>query len=216
MPGVCCKATLTIVRKNMSAQIYLASQSPRRQELLQQLGVSFELLLPEATEDAEALEVRLGQEPAKTYVRRVCLLKTQAALQRLQRQKKPTRPVLCADTTVALGNTLLGKPDNVEQAAEMLRQLSGKTHRVLTAVAVASPEHSACLICASQVSFMELSENDIQAYIASGEPFGKAGAYGIQGRAGAFIRHLSGSYSGVMGLPLYETRCLLQKMGLRI
>lgn len=200
----------------MRAQIYLASQSPRRQELLQQLGVSFELLLPEPSEDAEALEVRLGQEPAKTYVQRVCLLKTQAALQRLQRQQKPTRPVLCADTTVALGNTLLGKPENAEQAAQMLHSLNGKTHRVLTAVAVATPEQSACLISVSQVSFMELSENDIQAYIASGEPFGKAGAYGIQGRAGAFIRHLSGSYSGVMGLPLYETRCLLQKTGLMI
>lgn len=200
----------------MRAQIYLASQSPRRQELLQQLGVSFDLLLPEPREDAEALEVRLGQEPAKTYVRRVCLLKTQAALQRLQRQQKPTRPVLCADTTVALGNTLLGKPENAEHAAQMLHSLSGKTHRVLTAVAVATAEDCACLISVSQVSFMELSENDIQAYIASGEPFGKAGAYGIQGRAGAFIRHLSGSYSGVMGLPLYETRCLLQKTGLMI
>jgi septum formation protein len=115
-----------------------------------------------------------------------------------------------------LGNTLLGKPENAEQAAHMLHSLSGKTHRVLTAVAVATPEQSACLISVSQVSFMELSENDIQVYIASGEPFGKAGAYGIQGRAGAFIRHLSGSYSGVMGLPLYETRCLLQKTGLMI
>jgi septum formation protein len=200
----------------MRAQIYLASQSPRRQELLQQLGVNFELLLPEPGEDAEALEVRLGQEPAKTYVQRVCLLKTQAALQRLQRQRKVMRPVLCADTTVALGNTLLGKPENAEQAAQMLHGLSGKTHRVLTAVAVAIPQDCTCLISISQVSFTELSDNDIQAYIASGEPFGKAGSYGIQGRAGAFIRHLSGSYSGVMGLPLYETRCLLQKTGLRI
>jgi septum formation protein len=198
----------------MSAQLYLASQSPRRQELLRQLGVSFELLLPDASEDAEALEVRLGQEPAKTYVHRVCLLKTQAALQRLQRQQKPARPVLCADTTVALGNTLLGKPDHSEQAAHMLRLLSGTKHRVLTAVCVATPEQSACLIKVSHVSFTALSEDEIQAYIASGEPFGKAGAYGIQGRAGAFIRHLSGSYSGVMGLPLYETRCLLNEIGI--
>ena len=156
----------------MRAQIYLASQSPRRQELLQQLGVNFELLLPEPGEDAEALEVRLGQEPAKTYVQRVCLLKTQAALQRLQRPRKVMRPVLCADTTVALGNTLLGKPENAEQAAQMLHGLSGKTHRVLTAVAVATPQDCTCLISISQVSFTELSDNDIQAYIASGEPFG--------------------------------------------
>jgi septum formation protein len=198
----------------MQTQLYLASQSPRRQELLRQLGINFELLPPEEGEDAESLEARLQREPATTYVHRVCLLKIQAALQRLQRQQKAVRPVLCADTTVALGNMLLGKPENERHAAQMLRLLSGKTHRVLTAVAVATMRQTLSQVHISHVTFIELSDQEIQAYIASGEPFGKAGAYGIQGRAGAFIRHLSGSYSGVMGLPLYETCSLLKKMEL--
>jgi septum formation protein len=191
--------------------IYLASKSPRRQELLRQIHVDFRLLLPEDHEDAEALEAtRPGEAPA-SYVKRVVLAKLDAARARLTRQALPWAPVLSADTTVALGGTLLGKPADAAQAASMLSRLSGRTHRVLTAVAVGDAHHTDWVVQVSRVSFARLSPADIDAYVAGGEPFDKAGGYGIQGTAGAFVRKIEGSHSGIMGLPLHETSRLVLK-----
>ncbi|MBA2676205.1 Maf family protein [Ramlibacter sp.] len=193
----------------MSGFIYLASQSPRRRQLLEQLGVRHELLLPDADENAEALEeVLLGEAPA-AYVRRVTGLKLDAALARMKRRGLPNAPVLCSDTTVALGRAIYGKPADAKDAARMLRELSGATHRVLTAVAVQSGRKRSEALSDSRVTFAALTPARIRAYVASGEPMGKAGAYAIQGQAGAFISRIAGSYTGIMGLPLYETACLL-------
>ncbi|QTD46675.1 Maf family protein [Ottowia testudinis] len=190
--------------------IYLASQSPRRQQLLEQLGVRLSLLLPDDGAAAEALEaVRPGEAPA-TYVRRVTRLKLDDAVRRLATQPRPPAPVLCADTTVALGRAILGKPRDARDAAGMLRQLAGTTHRVLTAVAVQRGDWRGEAMSASRVRFAPLSDADVETYIDSGEWEGKAGAYAIQGRAAAFIEHISGSYSGIMGLPLFETATLLR------
>lgn len=194
----------------MTHMIYLASQSPRRSQLLTQLGVPHELLLPDDAAAAEALEaVRPGEAPVR-YVRRVTQLKLHSAWQRLQALGLPPAPVLCADTTVALGGQILGKPQHPQEAAQMLRQLSGQTHRVLTAVAVRSGHWQGQALSVSRVRFAALSEADVAAYVASGEWQGKAGGYAVQGRAAAFMAHLSGSYSGVMGLPLFETAQLLR------
>jgi septum formation protein len=193
--------------------IYLASQSPRRRQLLEQLGVPHALLLPDDAEAAEALEaVRAGEAPG-AYVRRVTRLKLDHAVRSLAARQKPPAPVLCADTTVALGRAILGKPGDAEQAAAMLRRLSGGTHRVITAVALQSGETRHEAVSDSRVRFAPLSEHDIAAYVGSGEWQGKAGAYAIQGRAAAFVEHISGSYSGIMGLPLYETARLLRAAG---
>ena len=190
--------------------IYLASQSPRRRQLLEQLGVRLSLLLPDDSDAAEALEaVRTGEAPA-TYVRRVTRLKLDDAVLRLAEQARHAAPVLCADTTVALGRAILGKPRDAQDAADMLRQLSGDTHRVLTAVAVQQGDWRGEAMSESRVRFATLRDDDIKAYVASGEWQGKAGAYAIQGRAAAFIEHISGSYSGIMGLPLFETAALLR------
>ena len=190
--------------------IYLASQSPRRRQLLEQLGVRLSLLLPDDSDAAEALEaVRAGEAPA-TYVRRVTRLKLDDAVRRLAEQARPAAPVLCADPTVALGRAILGKPRDAQNAADMLRQVSGDTHRVLTAVAVQQGDWRGEAMSESRVRFAVLSDEDIRAYIDSGEWEGKAGAYAIQGRAAAFIEHISGSYSGIMGLPLFETAALLR------
>jgi septum formation protein len=196
--------------------IYLASQSPRRKQLLEQLGVKFELLLPQAHEDAEALENVMPHEKPRAYVQRVTALKLDAALQRLKRQGLEQAPVLCSDTTVALGTTILGKPENAEHAKAMLRQLSGKTHRVLTAVSIGTARKQCHALSNSQVRFDELSKQDIDRYVASQEPIGKAGAYAIQGKAAAFISHISGSYSGIMGLPMFETAGLLREFGFSV
>ena len=194
----------------MVAFIYLSSQRPRRRQLLEQLGVRLSLLLPDDSDAAEALEaVRAGEAPA-TYARRVTRLKLDDAVRRLAGQARPAAPVLCADTTVALGRAILGKPRDAQDAADMLRQLSGDTHRVLTAVAVQQGDWRGEAMSESRVRFATLSDDDIKAYVASGEWQGKAGAYAIQGRAAAFIEHISGSYSGIMGLPLFETAALLR------
>src|SRR5450759_1286712 len=185
--------------------IYLASQSPRRRQLLEQLGVRHELLLPDADEDTEALELVLPNEPPASYVKRVTQLKLDAALERLKRRGLPVAPVLCSDTTVALGRTIYGKPADAADARRMLSELSGKTHRVLTAVALGTPDKRLQTLSESRVTLAVMSPRQIQAYVASGEPLGKAGAYAVQGRAAAFISHLSGSYSGIMGLPMFET-----------
>jgi septum formation protein len=197
--------------------IYLASQSPRRQELLKKIGVRFEMLLPQAGEDTESIETPLSYENARAYVERVTLAKSEIALQRWQKSDLAWAPILCADTTVSLpGDTegeILGKPTDAVDAARILTMLSGKTHEVLTGVAVTvNPnEPPIFLLQVSEVQFAQLSEGQINAYIASGEPFGKAGAYGIQGAASAFIPLIKGSYSGIMGLPLYETAQLLKR-----
>jgi septum formation protein len=196
--------------------IYLASQSPRRRQLLEQLGVAYQLLLPDADEDAEALEqVRPNEAPA-AYVQRVTQLKLDAALQRLARRGLPDAPVLCSDTTVALGRVIFGKPADPADAVVMLAQLGGRTHRVLTAVALGLGPRREQVLSRSQVRFAPLGADDIQAYVSTGEPMGKAGAYGVQGRAAAFIAHISGSYSGIMGLPLFETAQLLRRFQVRI
>jgi septum formation protein len=193
------------------AFIYLASQSPRRRQLLEQLGVKYELLLPDEGEDTETIEQVLPGEAPAPYVRRVTLLKLEAALARLQRRQLPPAPVLCSDTTVALGRSIYGKPQDEADARRMLRELSGKTHRVLTAVAIASGRRRLQALSDSHVTFAAMTPAQIAAYVASGEPLGKAGAYAVQGRAAAFIPKISGSYSRIMGLPMHETALLLRE-----
>ena len=192
---------LTIENKlAMKDFVYLASQSPRRKQLLEQIGVRYELLL--ATP---------GEAPL-TYVKRVTQLKLEAAVKRMQARHLKPAPVLCADTTVALGRAILGKPENAQDAVRILKTLSGQTHRVLTAVAVASGRHRLLSVSISKVRFAPMKLSEIKAYVATGEPFGKAGAYGVQGMAAAFISDIKGSYTGIMGLPLYETAELLRNI----
>ncbi|WP_421955191.1 Maf family protein [Polaromonas sp.] len=200
----------------MSDFIYLASQSPRRRQLLEQLGVPYELLLPDASEDAEALEAVLKNEAPTAYVKRVTGLKLDAAVARLKQRKLPAAPVLCSDTTVALGRTIYGKPDDAKDARRMLAELSGTTHRVLTAVAVQSGRRRFEALSTSRVSFEAMSDSQIRAYVATGEPMGKAGAYAVQGRAALHITCINGNYSGIMGLPLRETALLLRSAGIKI
>ena len=194
-------------------KIYLASRSPRRRELLKQIGVAFEVLVlrdhPGRNVDVD--ESQLPGESPDDHVRRVCRMKADAGWQRiLQRRLRPF-PVLGADTVVCVDEVILGKPPDAAHAVKMLRLLSGREHRVLTAIAVKHNERLELVVSESRVRFAELAQADIEAYVASGEPTDKAGAYAIQGRAGAFITELHGSYSGVMGLPLYETIELLKK-----
>ena len=196
--------------------IYLASRSPRRRELLLQMGVKFEPLLfrEGARADNDTDESALAGEPPDDYVRRVTQMKCEAAWQRVvMRRGLQRKPVLAADTTVALGAEILGKPADREDASRMLRLLSGARHRVLTAVAMQLESRYEVTVSESLVTFGTLDEARIAAYVATGEPFDKAGGYGIQGRAGAFVERLEGSYSGVMGLPLYETANLLRLFG---
>ena len=217
MLGRFCKVTPTIVSNTLNPFIYLASQSPRRQELLKRIGVRYEMLLPAANEDAESIEIPLSNESAHTYVERVTKAKCQAALKRWKENDLPWAPILCADTTVSLpGHSegeILGKPTNAEDAARILSMLSGKVHEVITGVAVISKPEEPPLFAlqVSEVKFAALTNEQINTYIASGEPFDKAGAYGIQGLASAFICSIKGSYSGIMGLPLYETAQLLAR-----
>ena len=205
-----------LVTSNMTNFIYLASQSPRRRQLLEQLGVSCQLLLPDADEDSEALEVVLAGEAPTAYVQRVTQLKLDAAVARLKRRGLPPAPVLCSDTTVAMARRIYGKPENERDARRMLGELAGATHRVLTAVAVQHGRKRLQALSVSRVTFAPMSLVQIRAYVASGEPMGKAGAYAVQGRVAMFISHISGSYSGIMGLPLHETAQLLRAVGLKI
>jgi septum formation protein len=192
--------------------VYLASQSPRRRQLLEQIGVRYELLLAASDEDAESLERVMPSEAPLAYVKRVTQLKLEAAVLRLQLRQLPPAPVLCADTTVALGRDILGKPENEQDAVRILKTLSGQTHRVLTAVAVASGQRRLLSVSISKVSFAPMKLSEIKAYVATGEPFGKAGAYGIQGLAAAHISAIQGSYTGIMGLPIFETAQLLKQL----
>jgi len=197
----------------MSHFIYLASQSPRRRQLLEQLGVRYELLLPDAHEDSEAIEAVFPGESPVRYVRRVTRLKLDAALARLHRRRLPLAPVLCSDTTVALGREIFGKPQDAADARRMLNALSGATHRVLTAVCTHKDDTRLEALSDSRVTFAAMTPAQIDAYVASDEPMGKAGAYAVQGRAAAHIARISGSYTGIMGLPLHETAGLLRSLG---
>jgi septum formation protein len=199
-------------RFSMPNFIYLASQSPRRSQLLTQLGVEHQLLLPDADEDAESLEDHLLGEAPKTYVQRVTRLKLEAALKRLKARGLPAAPVLCSDTTVALGRTIYAKPADTKDAERMLQVLTGHTHRVLTSVAIGQGSRVVQACNESRVTFAALTAAEIRAYVESGEPMGKAGAYAVQGRAAAFISRISGSYTGIMGLPLFETAQLLKSL----
>ena len=194
--------------------IYLASQSPRRRQLLDQIGVRHELLLPSADEDAEALEAEQYGELPADYVQRVTLAKLHAARRRLKASGLPAAPILCADTTVALGRRILGKPADAADAVATLNLLSGRTHRVLTAVALASGRREQLALSVSRVRFAVLPAGVISAYVASGEPFGKAGAYAVQSAFAGWIEHVEGSYSAIMGLPLFETTQLLRTLGI--
>jgi len=196
--------------------IYLASQSPRRRQLLEQLGVRYELLVADSGEDAEVLEVALENEAPLKYVQRVTALKLDAALARLIERDLPPAPILCADTTVALGQTIFGKPDDAVHAALMLSALAGRFHQVLTAVAVQNGLQRFKALSRSRVRFEVMTASQINAYAISGEPMGKAGAYAIQGKVAMHIKRIEGSYSGIMGLPLRETALLLQAAGLKI
>ncbi len=197
--------------------IYLASQSPRRRQLLDQLGVAHELLLPGADEDAEALEAEQAGELPEAYVRRATQNKLNAAVLRRAARGLPAAPILCSDTTVALGTAILGKPADAEMALAMLKRLCGHTHRVLTAVALAWGEgRQALSVSVSHVRFADVPDAQLRRYVASGEPMGKAGAYAIQSQIAGWIEHIDGSYSGIMGLPLFETAQLLRGAGFEL
>lgn len=198
-------------------RLFLASASPRRQALLRQIGLDVEPLAPGPDENADALEVPLPQELPLAYVRRVAAAKMDAALARLARRHPEVHPqhagLLCADTIVALGTELLGKPRDADDARRMLRALSGRQHAVHTAVVVQRGGQRHAAVQTSQVWFAKLRERDIDAYLASGEPFGKAGAYALQGRGEAFVTRIDGSASGIIGLPLHTTLHLLRRIG---
>ncbi len=212
--------------------IYLASKSPRRRELLKQIGVHYELLMMRETphtgqspsrEDGRTLAADLdvdesprdGEMP-RLYVERIVRLKTDTALRIMRSRKLSPRPILTADTTVAIGDDILGKPIDAADAIRMLKRLSGHTHQVLTGVAVNALGETEFALSTSFVTFAAISDADIKRYVETGEPMDKAGAYGIQGHAAKFISKISGSYTGVMGLPLFETAELLRKAGLSV
>jgi septum formation protein len=198
--------------------LYLASRSARRQELLRQLGIGFELLrLREASgRQRDVIEVANDGEPPLHYVERIARTKATVAGQQMLRRGLPPRPVLGADTEVVLDGAIYGKPRNAADAARMLGQLSGRTHQVFTAVAVSNEQEVIAEIATSSVSFRELTREEIDRYVATGESVDKAGAYAIQGRAAGFVSRLEGSYTGVMGLPLFETADILARIGVRV
>jgi septum formation protein len=195
--------------------IYLASRSPRRHELLTQLGIPFEEIRLRAApgRHRDVVEEALDGEPALHYVERIARTKASTAWKRMEERGMPPRPVLGADTEVVLDDVIFGKPQDVDAARAMLARLSGRVHDVLSAVAVRWNDDIEVAVSASQVTFRKLTAGEIERYIETREPFDKAGAYAIQGRAAAFITRLEGSYSGVMGLPLAETAALLARIG---
>jgi septum formation protein len=199
-------------------RIYLASRSPRRRELLKQVGVPFELLLLRADlrRGADVDETPLPDESPGVYVLRIAGAKVKAAVQQIALRGLPQKPVLAADTAVVFDEQVIGKPEDPAHAARILRALSGREHQVLTAVAVALRDRLETQISVSSVWFRELSDAEIRRYCATGEPLDKAGAYAIQGRAGAFVTRITGSYTGIMGLPLAETTELLQKFSISV
>lgn len=204
----------------MSARqkIWLASKSPRRAELLTDMGVPFEVL--QFTDGGgaryEVDESVMPEEPPRDYVRRVALDKALHAVSYVRERGLEERPLLTADTTVAIDNRILGKPADADEARDMLQALSGQTHEVLTAVVVVDGDQIRQALSVSQVRFAPLSDETIEAYIATGEPFDKAGAYGIQGPAGKFVAEMRGSFTGIMGLPVDETAQLLEPLNVQV
>jgi septum formation protein len=196
--------------------IYLASRSPRRRELLNQLGVGFEDLLVQEQHGEDADETPHAAEDARTYVSRVARVKAELGWGQVVSRRLSVLPVLAADTTVVLDGDILGKPDNAPHAIQLLRRLSGRAHEVLTAVAVVLDHRLETAVSASTVEFRHVDDAEIEAYVASGEPLDKAGAYAIQGGAAVFVRRLMGSYSSIMGLPLFETAELLRRVGVAL
>ena len=198
-----------------TVRIWLASKSPRRQELLAQIGVAFDLLrLREGPgRDADVLEVAEDGEPALHYVERMSRTKANAGWQSMLSRRLEPRPVLGADTEVILDGVVFGKPEDEQAAKAMLAKLAGRTHDVVTGVALRWEDETHYALSASKVTLAPLSKAAIAKYVASGEPFDKAGGYAVQGRAAAFVTRVDGSYSGVVGLPLAETAGLLAKAG---
>lgn len=196
-----------------NSRIYLASRSPRRRELLTQMGVHFDTVLFRSSSRGDDIvdESVLEGESAVDYVQRVARAKATHGSQMAELRHLRRQPALSADTTIEFEGRIIGKPQDEQDAWEILRCLSGNTHRVLTCVAMADGAHMESVLSVSEVRFRVLDEAEIRRYVASGEPMDKAGAYGIQGRAGMFVEHLSGSYTGVMGLPLCETALLLRR-----
>jgi len=188
------------------AAVYLASASPRRRQLLRQLGIPFTVV------GAGVDETRLPGEAPETFARRVAAAKARRGLENVRRRQRSPRPVVAADTCVVIDDHVLGKPADDAQARTMLRSLSGRTHRVLTAVAVHDGKRLHEALSETAVTFAALGEEDIERYWGTGEPRGKAGAYAIQGRAAAFVERIDGSYSGVVGLPLHELAALLEQV----
>ncbi|MDN4061328.1 Maf family protein [Massilia sp. YIM B02769] len=204
--------------KAHNKKIYLASKSPRRRELLRQVGIDFDLLSLRS-DPARGIDVPedvFDGEPAHDYVVRVALEKGAFAWKVLQQRRQPLRPVLTADTTVTIDDAILGKPADLAEAKDMLGRLSGRTHQVLTTVAVHYTDMAEHVTQVSNVRFAKLTAQQIAAYCATTEPYDKAGAYGIQGLAALFIEHIEGSHSGIMGLPIFETAVLLRKAGFQV
>lgn len=202
---------------SLDRSIYLASRSPRRRKLLAHIGVAFHLLIFRTEPDSaqEVNEDPTPGEPPGDYVLRVAQAKALRGWSRMLQRRLPRAPVLAADTAVAMDGRIFGKPADHREAAEILAALSGKRHEVLTAVALKHEERLETALCASEVEFRELSPEEILEYVATGECDDKAGAYAIQGRAAVFVRQIRGSYSGIVGLPLYETAQLLERLGPR-
>ncbi|RJX32632.1 MAG: septum formation inhibitor Maf [Oxalobacter sp.] len=201
----------------LKQRIYLASGSPRRRELLRQIGVDFSLLLlnDKGSRGLGVNEDVLAGESPQDYVARVTREKATVGHNIMLARRLPVLPILAADTTVTIDDKILGKPANRDEAVQILRQLSGRTHQVLTAIAIKHREKIWQTTQISEVSFASLTDEQIQNYCATPEPFDKAGGYGIQGLAAVFISHIAGSYSSIMGLPLYETAQLLQQAGIK-
>ncbi len=199
-------------------RIYLASRSPRRRELLKQIGVGYDMLLlrEDPRRDQDIDEAPIAGEAPPAYVMRIARSKAEVGWRHVVARRLPPRPVLAADTTVVLAGEIIGKPADADHARQLLARLSGHTHQVLTAVAVARNAQVETALCTSAVEFRELADLEIRRYAASGEPLDKAGAYAIQGQAAVFVRAIGGSYSGIMGLPLYETAEMLRRFGIEV
>lgn len=198
-------------------RLYLASRSPRRRELLTQMGVAFDTLIFRSglRSDPQVDESVHADEAALDYVERVARAKADHGIDLLAERRLPMRPILAADTTLEFAGEIIGKPVDDADATAILQHLSGQTHRVLTGVAVSHEGRTEYVVSVSEVRFRKIDDEEIRHYVRSGEPMDKAGAYGIQGRAGLFVEHLAGSYTGVMGLPVCETGELLKRFGWR-
>ena len=200
---------------NSQPYVYLASRSPRRHDLLRQIGIRFEeLRFREAPgRPPDVVEGALDAEPPHHYVERIARTKSSVGWQQMQRRALPEHPVLAADTEVAVDGAIFGKPVDADDAARMITRLSGRTHLVLTAVALRFHDHVGVAVARSEVTFRKVTPDELKRYVDTGEPFDKAGAYAIQGLAATFIRRIEGTYSGVMGLPLFETAEALAQIG---